>query len=318
MYIEKIEKSDEKWLIFIDSIYKGETICQMLSKMGKNSALITADTKNKKEGIEYIEYEKILKKEFFDADIVIATKTMECGISIKIKNLKNIVINDIDFTSFMQKIGRKRKLAPNDKIKLFVKIPSLNEINKKLYDCGEQMRKMYVIEKMDKISMEQFINSGDFYLNKNICFIKDGQLQTNELAWIKLKRDQQFYEMLKDSINCNPLNPAILVLHWLYPNKKEIIFNQYDLVIDLQESEDNKKKIQDFLDEYIDKTLKGTDIDVFKEKFKTLYLTYFKNENERKISRSFGKNIISKIMRELELPYRIYGNAKQWSIFKED
>ena len=143
-------------------------------------------------------------------------------------------------------------------------------------------------------------------------------MQTNELAWIKLKRDQQFYEMLKDSINCNPLKPAILVLHWLYPNKKEIIFNQYDLVIDLQESEDNKKKIQDFLDEYIDKTLKGTDIDVFKEKFKTLYLTYFKNENERKISRSFGKNIISKIMRELELPYRIYGNAKQWSIFKED
>lgn len=145
--IPLISITSTKWFIFVDSIAECEKFCLLLSEIEKSYCLITSNSKNNKDEKSFKEFANITRKEAFDSDVIISTRTLENGVNLKILNLSNLVVNDIDYVSLLQKLGRKRKLNKNDKIDLFVKIPSLKEITMKKNNCEMQLQKMSYLKK---------------------------------------------------------------------------------------------------------------------------------------------------------------------------
>ena len=170
---------------------------------------------------------------------------------------------------------------------------------------------------MDNKYVDTFINSEDFVNSKNICYVKDGKIVVNELAWKKLKRDYAFYEMLANAIQENELAPALLIKHWIYKNYQEIVINEDEIINGFEERKNHIHLLCSFLDSYVDKKLDTDEVKIFRKEFMALYLKYFKRENRRRTDRIFGKNIISTIIKELNLPYEIKNMDKKWFIKKE-
>lgn len=311
-----ISKDSTKWFVFIDSITKGEEFCSLLSTIGKSHCLITSDSKKCKTEKAYAEYVNITNKEAFNCDVIISTKTLENGINLKIPNLKNIVINDVDYTSLLQKLGRKRMLNQADKINLFVKIPSLKEVVAKKYICEEQMKKMSYLKNIPSNCVESFINSEEFMTLKNNFFFKNGKIMVNELAWKKLKRDHAFYEMLISAIKKEELAPALLIKHWIYKTDKVITVSESDIIDGFEERQESIEYLCSFINHFVGRKLDDDEVMKFRKEFMDLYLKHFEKENTKRTDRVFGKNIISSIIKELCLPYEIKTMDKKWFIKK--
>lgn len=114
LIISAIEKSSEKWLVFVDSIDYGRKIEKSLLELDgqeclnrDNIVFIDADyDKNEeaKKSVRQIVKEKCAKKQ-----IIISTAVMDNGVSFHDLELRNIVILVDTKESFLQMLGRKRK-----------------------------------------------------------------------------------------------------------------------------------------------------------------------------------------------------------------
>jgi len=108
---------DEKILYFgsrVEDIYK-------LSLKFKDSSFICSPSnklKNKSDISTFLEIEELEK---FNKRILFATKVLDNGVNLKDKTLKHIIIDVLDPISFLQTLGRKRSISPDDTICLYVR-----------------------------------------------------------------------------------------------------------------------------------------------------------------------------------------------------
>lgn len=109
----------EKWMVFVSSKSVGEDIQDLLSDMGIKSTMITATTKtqkskkSKKKRNEYEVYREIIEKGKSPERVTISTAVLDNGINLKDPQLKHMVILEMNPTTFLQMLGRKR-LSEND------------------------------------------------------------------------------------------------------------------------------------------------------------------------------------------------------------
>lgn len=109
--------TDEKILYFgsnaqdnynISTKFEGSSfICSVGNKLHEFSSQETID--------------QIVKNAKFESRILFATKLLDNGVNIKDKQLKHIIIDMVDPISFIQSLGRKRCMSPDDQITLYVK-----------------------------------------------------------------------------------------------------------------------------------------------------------------------------------------------------
>lgn len=124
------DKSKDKWLYFVDSKKKGESIRQKLQEYGIDCAFVYRNCKKQ----DKKELDNIVANEKFDCKVLISTSILDNGINIKDSNVKHIITTVWDETNLIQSIGRIRfesfKNAYN--INLYIKVNNGNEINGKL------------------------------------------------------------------------------------------------------------------------------------------------------------------------------------------
>ena len=95
--------------MFVDNITGGEMLLKSFLRNGIDSVFISS--KNRHRGsLEAKEYRNIIKNERFDTQVLIATKVLDHGININDPNVKHIVIKTYNPTSFLQMLGRRRRL----------------------------------------------------------------------------------------------------------------------------------------------------------------------------------------------------------------
>ena len=123
---------NEKWLIFVESKKRGEDLLKQLKNSGCNGVVfITAENKKSHGTEEGAAFQSIVKNEAFQQRVLIATKVLDNGINIKDSALRHLVIDAFDETTFLQMLGRKRRLNAEERLHLYLQNKSEGEMRKK-------------------------------------------------------------------------------------------------------------------------------------------------------------------------------------------
>lgn len=122
----KNDYSDDKWMIFVTSIKKGEKIVEELKDNNIDSTFIKSGSSNK-------EKKRITSESKFSKKVLVTTKCLDNGINIKDEQVKNLVVMAYDKITFIQEIGRIRFNildAPN--INLYIPTFSMKNFHGKI------------------------------------------------------------------------------------------------------------------------------------------------------------------------------------------
>ena len=200
----------DKWLIFVS---KKETGKQLKKDLGKDLAdYIDADSPPK-----YIA--ELSRRQIFDTKVLISTSVIDNGISIQDSDLKNIAIDTMDRIQLIQMLGRKR-LATNEQITLYVKLPS--EI-KEISNYRQVAENLYstIVSYEKNPSYFMYSNWGALTTGQQNLFAPHIQnnglfLGTNIFAKYQLALSCYIFEQLEDQLKTDEFAFAKQVCSWLH------------------------------------------------------------------------------------------------------
>ena len=114
---EVINASADKWLVFVNELPKKDNE-DPLNELKRSSVQLSREEIRNKKAREV--YDKLIEKENFEADVLIATSLLNNGINVSDEKVKNIVIEVFDRTEFIQMLGRVRVKSSNH-INLYIR-----------------------------------------------------------------------------------------------------------------------------------------------------------------------------------------------------
>lgn len=93
--------------------------------------------------IDMEERERIVKEQYFESDVLVATAVLDNGVNIKDDNVKRIIIDYVDAGEVVQMLGRVRtkNRAKGNKLNVTVILPSLEKIENVLKRKDEDLKK---------------------------------------------------------------------------------------------------------------------------------------------------------------------------------
>ena len=281
--IKNIPK-DEKVLYFgsdVNDIYD-------LSTRFENASFICSQGNKLKKKSDINTMLEIEQESKFSTRLLFATKVLYNGVNIKDPALKHIIIDTCDIVTFVQMLGRKRSMFPEDQITLYV-----NNYHKvklgRLRDA--------VIKQLKKLDDKEKIISGNLaFQYPDYDFKKDDTAYKTNIA-----KHENYLFQLK-------------FLNKLLNSKYEDSFARYIctyLEKDIRYTKDvffefEKKSFKEVIDIYLGvKMFKDTQ-EVFKERFfRQLFVTKKTNYKLR------GLNAINKILAEDNLSYQIINRQQK-------
>ena len=167
-------KLAEKWLVFQSNKAKAK---ELAKRLGDSGVLITADTR------ENSIIKEIVQKGRFSCKVLVTTKLLDNGVSIKDSQLRNIVIDTISRTEFVQMLGRKRLFDTDDMVTLYIPQKSKKTFQGYL---SPEMKETYDLLERDfssKELMKRMLCDDKFYAKIRSFFtLEKGQLAKNPLA----------------------------------------------------------------------------------------------------------------------------------------
>ena len=182
--IDKINKSVNKWLVFVTSKEKGKELATKI----KGAIFIDASTKENDP--DYID--SLIDNEKFENKVLISTSVFINGNNLVDDELCSIVIYQVDETSIKQGLGRKRiSRGSNENIEVYLKIPSKKMLNQYLKNAEDALD---IVEKSDNnpsyLSRFLLSNAYNVEMIKKMLYVdKKGGLHFAELCVENLKND---------------------------------------------------------------------------------------------------------------------------------
>ncbi len=135
--------ANEKCLYFVQSIEEGEKLEELINQRYKEAhpdspkriaSFVSSDYRK----ADQLEMKKILDEltaiEDFKEKVLITTSVLYNGINIKCKDLVHIVIDTDNCVSFIQMLGRRRKVSTADKVNLYIPAGKPKLFEKRLTD----------------------------------------------------------------------------------------------------------------------------------------------------------------------------------------
>ena len=155
---EKIKRThlSEKWMIFVSSKNAGEEIQEKLLENGIESVMITADTKKQKHSKrtrkirEYQVYRYIIEKEKSPERVTISTSVLDNGINLKDSQLKHMAILEMNSTTFLQMLGRKRITQRGETLYLYIQKKNIKAVT--TYFCLRTLKYVKFLAELQFIS----------------------------------------------------------------------------------------------------------------------------------------------------------------------
>lgn len=271
-----------------------------------------------------IAYAELIKNQKFENKVLVATSVLDNGVNFKDVLLKNIVIMTSDKTSFLQMLGRKR-IEDGNKVNMYIQKRKsdhfngrLKLINQKLsayYSSLGKKKPEFIVKTLEgKIDVLQICN---LYKVKYSNIERDYEINWNELAIDKLIKDKKFIEGMIKKLDGKKDNEDAVIkldekkdeyafikeqLSWIGLDYDKIQYISNELI------EKNKKEFEEFL--YItaaqNKEFNKEEKEEFEKEFREKYLAaYGERGSDNSNRKSYGKNIISKVLSQLNLPFEM-------------
>lgn len=182
---------NEKWGIFLTNKKTGASLKKEIAALGYSVSFLDAEFAE--HHASKTEMENIVTNECFNRQILIATPVLDTGINLFDKELKNIVVMANTPETFIQMLGRKRRLSEDEKIRLFIPRRSVNYFDVLARTmCENRIKPLEEIIKSDTTIDELLanpINSVTYESIENSCFVDNGKYFLNPLSITQL-----FYE----------------------------------------------------------------------------------------------------------------------------
>lgn len=213
--VKKSDHKKEKWLIFVDSILKGEDLCKDLKETidKEDVVFIDAEYENNEDtrkSVQEIARDKILPKK-----VAICTAVLDNGVSLHDFGLRNIVVLADMEEEFIQMLGRKR--IDNETINLYIckrnKEFFARRLNrtKKTRDCIKKYEGTVIKTTMPirapqdsqtvmearQALYEAILQSEYVYKNlKRACYMWCGNLYLSDFSINRLAAMEEFYRTM--------------------------------------------------------------------------------------------------------------------------
>lgn len=290
---DKMENTDEKIIYFTQSIkdavevynlYKDEATFYCSKNTTNNAAKTILDAN---EG-------RILNEQF-DGRLLVATKVLDVGITLKDKQIKAIICNMYDYSSMIQCLGRKRLVDESDTCEFYIRTYSKGQLN--LYR-NKAYKEMQMFEADRNKYNETYANDREHH-NKYIYFDHStNDLKLNKLAYLTARANEVQLDYMTKYKWMNEYFQEIEGVGY-----KQFILAQLDVSIDDlrvsdYESYEESKKQNDLIT-YLDSII---GIPLYKEEQQQLK-EEFKRDGLK--ARSMGLNTLNGNLKDRKLPYII-------------
>lgn len=286
-------KLGEKWLIFQSNKSK---VKELTKKLGDSAALITAEDR------ENDTIAEIIHKGKFSCKVLVSTKLLDNGVSLKDSQLKNIIIDTISRTEFIQMLGRKRCLNANDVVTLYIPKKSKKTFQGYL---SPEMQEIYDLVEKDFASNEmiaKMLCDEKFYSKVRRFFtLEKGQLVKNPLAIEYYDRQRQLVNKMITAFASDEFAFIKEQLSWI---NMEDTFDEENLYT-FQQQEEAISLIRDKLEKLV-----GCEFCQSEQEELRTFITEKANDSRirtQKGKRLLGKKAINELLREYNLPFQIEG-----------
>lgn len=280
--------SEEKWLIFTSNIKNARKSLE--NKIDADIAFISAsegDCKVKS---------NLVTQNSFEEKVLVATKVIDNGISLKDEKIKNLVIEASDRTDFMQMLGRHRNES-NQPCKLYIPKRAASyfagiihlQINPALELMERPPSEVLNIALADNRGRE---------LVKQFYYVKDGKLRLNPIAKNQLTKKKEFFVQMKEKMENNPKAFIEEQLSWMG-------YETTPKVVDLSESVHGevRKAFETLLELSVNVTMDKNGQEKFRHEATDL-LNKLWPEKVKK-HRTIGLKTINSAIKELGFNYEI-------------
>lgn len=142
---EAINASADKWLIFVNELPQKDNE-DPLNELKRSFVQLSREKINNSKKAREI-YDKLIEKESFDSDVLIATSLLNNGINVSDEKVKNIVIDVFERTEFIQMLGRVRVKSGN-RINLYIREYTNEELKELL---RRDVSKLVILLYMDSL-----------------------------------------------------------------------------------------------------------------------------------------------------------------------
>lgn len=173
-----LSEPKEKWLLFIDNKMEGEKLYRELRRQGIKVSYLSADN------TDDVVYEEIIQSEQFSSTVLITTRLLDNGVTLRDSNLKHMVVTAPNKTEFIQMVGRKRVLNEEDDLTLYLLEKSGKEFNALLqFRYKRKMEFVKLIERGNEKEILRYMVTNDVDLVKGgVCYWENSALHLNTLA----------------------------------------------------------------------------------------------------------------------------------------
>lgn len=306
---DETQKGDQekKWLIFVSNKDKARKLQNMI---GNDAVLISAEERG-------VVFQEILENQKFTARVLITTKVLDNGITIKDTNLSHIVIDTISEREFVQMLGRKRFIDEDDKVDLYIPRKNLKEFNGYYHKMRHEYSFIKLNYNMDALMYLMMKGDQDSTIIKKYYYYSNKKhvLILNSLAEMYLCEQIQFLKYIIESMEAD--SDAFLKeqLKWI---GKEDTFSER-ASITYQNILSDTDELIEYLNQNCNKELEEEK----KQKLQNMVKGIYRKQeiNKVKKSRDVGRSKINTFFEENEISYRLdsvycKGREKRWIIKK--
>ena len=168
VHIKNADIKDGKWLVFVTSKSMANNLKDIITN--KKVSIITADTKEDNEDLK-----SIINNSKFNSDVLICTKVLDNGVNIQDEEVKNIVINSWDKTTFIQELGRIRINIDNPyEIDLYIPMKSKKAFTSRQMGISKEIDILNLYENNKEEFMFQYRDNKN-KLPNHLFYVKDNK-----------------------------------------------------------------------------------------------------------------------------------------------
>ena len=289
-----IEQSNDKSIIFVDN----KTYGKKLHERFEDSLYIDAETKSQSPEI----LDNLVTLERFEEKLLIATAVFENGCNICDLDVKNVFIQDINPTSILQMAGRRRILIDDDAFNLYIKVPDINLLSKRLTKLNRILELIELSEDEPTEFMRWMIKED--WVSHDIKRLVYAHDEKYRFDWLTVETLKNRLNYLYEIFHLIDKNGAAAYCRKISKDLFDIEF--VDIML-LQNNEDEIDNIVEYLHSLINRHINITEFHSIFSKFKLWYTENFgpsKADNRGKNrQQKIDDNLFNNRLQEYNLPF---------------
>ena len=284
-----------KSIMFVTTKERGKELSQMF----KDSQYIDSETKDKEPEV----MNKLINEEKFDKKILITTSVFENGCNIKDIRVKNVIIELVNPSSILQMAGRKRRCSNTDSFTLYLKAPSIEDLNKLKGQTKQILKLIQLSEEHPSQFMLEILNENYFTDQiKNLVSVRDVRYKFDWLTKEVLQESIDYYDELVELIESDGTEGYCQKI------AEELFNKEFTTDMILSSKETATQELICWINSYTNKKLNEETLKKFCSDFKTKYTAIrgnLKRDNRAKERQNGGHTWLRNRLKELELPFMI-------------